>query len=117
MAYYSPWYTPLNRKMQEAACKEAEAKSNATQEKENSEPVRKKPRTAAEDITGEAHTPKPEVQDYRVCSSAPMTPTRDIGDTQSLSHVLGEQDGLQGLPSRVASRPRARPLRMLRDPL
>ena len=60
-AYYSPWYTLLNRKMQEAARKEAKAKSNATQEKENPEPVRKKPRTAAEDITGEAHTPEPEV--------------------------------------------------------
>jgi hypothetical protein len=114
-AYYSPWYTPLHRKMQETAHKEAKAK--AAQEKENTEPARKKPRTAVEDIT-EAHSPEHEVQDDRVCSLAPTTPTGDsIGDARSPSRELGEQDGSQGLPSRVASRPRARPLRTLRDPL
>jgi hypothetical protein len=112
-AYYSPWYTPLNRKMQEAMHKEAEAKLKAIPEKENSEPARKKPRTAVEDIT-EAHSPEPEVQDDRVCSSAPTTPTGNIGNARSPSRELGEQDGLQGLQSRVASKPRVRPLR---DPL
>jgi hypothetical protein len=88
-AYYSPWYTPLNRKMQEAVCKEAKAKLKAILEKENSEPVRKKPRTTVEDIT-EAYSPEPKVQDDRVCSSAPITLTGNIGNAQSPSRELGE---------------------------